>query len=259
MLQHNDQTRNHAIEIANIAMAAARGYFRGQLGIEFKPDESPVTQADRAVEALVRDYLNKHCPEDGIFGEEHGVEGADKDHMWIIDPIDGPRSFLSGHPLFGFLLSHTSHGIADIGIIGMPALGELMIGQKDVGTVMNGQAARVSGQQDLARAILYVNDSDKVFQGHPEVFGRLMRAGQTRRQGHDCYPHALVAMGYADAVVDYDLHPYDYLALSVVIEAAGGVISDWQGNPLTLKSGTTHVITAATPALHAALVELVNG
>ncbi len=259
MLQHNNQTRNHAIEIAKIAMGAARGFFRGQLGVEFKPDESPVTQADRGVETLVRDYLNEHCPGDGIFGEEHGVEGPDKDQMWIIDPIDGTRSFLSGHPLFGFLLSHTSHGIADIGVIGMPALDELIIGQKDAGAVMNGQDIHCSDQTALNRAILYVNDSDKIYRGHPEIFGRLMRAGQTRRQGHDCYPHALVAMGYADAVVDYDLHPYDYLALSVVIEAAGGVITDWQGNPLTLKSGTAHVVTAATPALHAAILELVNG
>lgn len=259
MLQHSDQTRHHAIEIAKIASAAALGYFRGQLGIEFKPDESPVTQADRGVETLVRDYLNKHCPDDGIFGEEHGIDGEDNDHMWVIDPIDGTRSFLSGHPLFGFLLSHTSYGVADIGIIGMPALDEMIIGQKDVGATMNRQDIHVSGQQDLAKAVLYVNDSDKIFRGHPEIFGRLMRAGQTRRQGHDCYPHALVAMGYADAVVDYDLHPYDYLALSVVIETAGGVMTDWQGNPLTLKSGTTHVITAATPELHAAVLEMVNG
>ncbi len=259
MLQHSDLIRTHAIEITKIASAAARGFFRGRLGIEFKPDESPVTQADRGVETLVRDYLRKHCPGDGILGEEHGIEGGGSDHIWVIDPIDGTRSFLSGHPLFGFLLSHTSHGVADIGIICMPALDEVIIGQKDVGALMNGREIHTSGQQDLARAIVYVNDSDKIYRDHNEVFGRLMQAGQTRRQGHDCYPHALVAMGYADAVVDYDLHPYDYLALSVVIEAAGGVITDWQGNPLTLKSGTTHVITAATPELHAAVLELVNG
>ncbi len=259
MLQHSEQPLIHAIEIAKIASEAARGYFRGQLGVEFKPDESPVTQADRAVETLVRAYLDEHCPGDGIFGEEQGITGAGTDHMWVIDPIDGTRSFLSGHPLFGFLLSHISHGVADIGIIGMPALNETIIAEKGAGATLNGQAIHVSTQQDLSRAILYVNESDKIFTGHGEVFARLMQAGQTRRQGHDCYPHALVAMGYADAVVDYDLHPYDYLALRVVIEAAGGVITDWQGNPLTLKSGTTHVITAATPALHAAVFELVNG
>lgn len=94
----------HAAKIAQIAGQAALGFYRGRLGIEFKDDESPVTQADKGVEAVGRAYLSEHFLQDGLFGEEQGFDGQDRDRVWIVDPIDGTRSFVSGHPLFGFLL-----------------------------------------------------------------------------------------------------------------------------------------------------------
>jgi len=246
----------HAVHIADFASKAARGYFRGQLGTEFKADASPVTQADKGVETLVRAYLAEHFPSHGIFGEEHGIEGAHRQRMWIIDPIDGTRSFLSGHPLFGFLLGHLNEGVPEVGIIGMPALDEVFVGIKGAGATLNGEPIQSSDQRILNAGILYINEGEKIFADHPDVFADLIKAGQTRRFSYDCYPHALLAAGHIDAVVDYDLQPYDYLPVMVVVEESGGLITDWDGLPLTLNSDG-RVVSAATPELHAQLLALV--
>ena len=247
----------HAVKIADIAANTARGYFRGQLGIEFKTDDSPVTQADKAVEAEVRAYIQHHFPDHGILGEEHGIQGAERRHMWVIDPIDGTRSFLSGHPLFGFLLAHLVDGEPVVGVIGMPALCETYVGVQNQSATLNGSAIKASEQTQLDQAIVYVNEGDKLYRDHPVVFDRLMQVGRTRRFAYDCYPHALLAAGHVDVVVDYDLRPYDFMALSAVVEAAGGVITNWQGKALTLDSDGA-VISAATPHLHAACLDLLK-
>lgn len=246
---------HHASTMARLAAEAARGFFRGRLGVEFKADESPVTQADKGVEAVVRAYLGEHFPEDGIFGEEEGFDGQDCDRVWIVDPIDGTRSFLSGHPLFGFLLGLLVKGEPVLGLIGMPALDECLLGVRGQGVTLNGQPVTASDQTRLDQAVFFVNEGDKIYRDHPVLFDRLMGAGQTRRLAYDCYPHALLAMGHVDAVIDYDLQPYDYLPVATVIEEAGGVITDWQGAPLTLNSDG-RVISAATPALHAELLSM---
>lgn len=110
----------------------------------------------------------------------------------------------------------------------------------------------------MDQAILYVNEGDKIYKIHPEIFERLMNSGQTRRFAYDCYPHALVAMGHVDAVIDYDLQPYDYLAVSTVVKAAGGVATDWNGNSLGLSSGTRAMVSAATPELHNEILNLLK-
>ncbi len=247
----------HATRAAEIAANAARGYFRGQLGVEFKADESPVTQADKAVESEVREYLSHHFPDHGLFGEEHGIERAEHSHMWIVDPIDGTRSFLSGHPLFGFLLGHLVNGKPDLGVIGMPALNEVLLGEPGRGATLNGAPVAVSAQRDLEQAVLFINEGEKIYRDHPQVFDRLNTTAQTRRFSYDCYPHALVAMGHVDAVVDYDLQPYDYMPVLAVIEAAGGVMTDWAGAALDLNSDG-RVVSAATPELHAALLDVLE-
>ncbi|MBY6059471.1 inositol monophosphatase family protein [Leisingera daeponensis] len=258
VVPQTDDITAHALLIAELASETARGFFRGRLGIEFKEDESPVTQADKAVEAEVRAYLEQNFPGHGILGEEHGFAGTDRDDVWIIDPIDGTRSFLSGHPLFGFLLGFLQGGQPQLGVIGMPALGETFLGLRGQGATLNGKPIYVSGQTRLDQSVLYVNEGDKIHHDHPGLFARLMRAGQTRRFSYDCYPHALLAAGHVDAVVDYDLQPYDYLPVSMVVEAAGGVITDWQGKPLGLESDG-RVAAAATPRLHTELLALIKG
>ncbi|QGX99764.1 inositol monophosphatase [Roseovarius faecimaris] len=248
----------HAEQIAKFASEMSREFFRRPLDVDFKSDESPVTQADRAVENAVRDYLRKHLPDHGIFGEEHGVEGEERRHMWVVDPIDGTRSFLSGHPLYGFLLAYLVDGTPRLGVIAMPALNEVLIGTLGQGATLNGEPIAVSAQTQLNDAILYINEGEKIYREHGGVFERLIQSGRTRRFSYDCYPHALLAAGHVDVVVDYDLQPYDILAVSAVVEAAGGIVTDWQGQPLS-QGYSGAIVSACTPELHRSILDVLSG
>lgn len=248
------------LEIAQkIAIAASdipMEYFRTPLDVTSKSDDSPVTAADQATEKAIRSALEQAFPGESILGEEFGQTGP-SDDMWIVDPIDGTRSFITGLPLFGMLLGYMSRGETQIGVINMPALGEVYAGAQGIQATMNGQPISVSTCRALEKARLFINEGDKMAVETPKQFARLVTAGATRRMAADCYPHALVAAGHADAVVDYGLQPYDYLPVAAVVEAAGGIMTDWQGQPLTLTSdGRT--LTAATPQLHQELLELVR-
>ncbi len=245
-----------ALEITGDAAAVSLAYFRNDPATETKADQSPVTLADKATENSLRDSIQRNFPGEAIFGEEFGQTG-DGDKMWIIDPIDGTRSFIAGLPLFGMLLGFLVEGRSKMGVIRMPALDEVYSGGEGLHAACNGTSIRVSECRSLDGARLFVNEGDKLALREPEAFQRLVRAGQLRRMAADCYPHALVARGLADAVVDYDLQPYDYLPVSAVVEAAGGIMTDWQGNRLTMASdGRT--VTAATRELHAEILALLN-
>ena len=252
-LRHRLSLAEHiAMEASNVAMA----HFRKPLDVSAKSDDSPVTVADQATERFIRDAIAAELPSDAIFGEEFGQSG-DGAGTWIIDPIDGTRSFITGMPLFGMLIGYLLEGRTQLAIINMPALQEMYSGATGLGAMLNGASIQVSECTDLNDARIFINEGDKLAKDQPEVFGQLVGAGAVRRMAADCYPHALVASGHADCVVDYDLQPYDYLPVSAVVEAAGGVMTDWDGAPLTMDSdGKT--LTAATPQLHAALLELVN-
>ncbi len=250
-----------AARIAEQASGVPMRHFRqGALGIETKQDSdsSPVTIADRATEQAIRVALNAEFPDHGIFGEEFGTDGSLDGPAWIIDPIDGTRFFLSGYPGFGMLIGHLHAGVPQIGIVRMPALNETFVGTRGGGATLNGTDIAVRTTTRLDDALIFVNEPERTYALDRALFGRLCRIGHTRRMSYDCYPHALVAAGQIDAVTDVGLEPYDFLPMVPLIEAAGGVITDWQGGPLTLASGG-QVVTAATPALHAALLEVLNG
>ncbi len=250
-----DQRLARAVAITEASATVAMSHFRTDVAVETKPDESPVTVADKATEQEIRDGLAHHFPTDAIFGEEFG--GAASDECWIIDPIDGTRSFIAGLPLFGMLLGYLHRGKPALGVIRMPALDEVYAGSIGGGATCNGASINVSTCTTLPDARLFINEGDKLAVSEPDVFAALIRAGTLRRLGADCYPHALVAAGHADAVVDFVLQPYDFLPVSAVVTAAGGIMTDWSGEPLTMASdGRT--LTAATPELHSALVALVS-
>jgi len=254
----HQQVADLALKTVNEASTTAMSYFRQLLEVETKSDESPVTVADKNVEAQIRKSLSAAYPDFGILGEEFGGENLDAETFWVVDPIDGTRSFISGMPLFGMLLGLVDQGKPVLGIVAMPALNEVYIGQAGVGARMNGLPITVSSQTDLAAATLFINETETMLAQYPDVFAKLLKAGKTRRMSYDCYPHALVAAGYIDAVVDCNLQPYDYLPIVALIEAAGGLMTDWQGNPLTIHSDG-RVLSAATPELLAQLIETVGG
>lgn len=246
-----------ALEITKQASSIPRSYFRMDVSIDSKQDESPVTIADRETEAFIREKLATEFPDHGIFGEEFGRSNANSSYEWIIDPIDGTRSFITGNPLYGMLMALLKDGVPQFGIVRMPELNEVYVGFEGTATRNGEEKLHVSNTAKLSDAAIYINEGDKMQAQHPELFKRLCSTGKTKRLAYDCYPHMLLAAGHIDAVVDFDLQPYDYLPLVAVVEGAGGVMTDWDGKKLTLNSDGK-VIGAATPALHKALLGLIN-
>ncbi len=246
-----------AIAIVDRASRIPMAHFRAPLDLEAKADDSPVTIADRKTEQAIRAELASAFPGDGIYGEEFGTERLDADAVWIIDPIDGTRSFITGHPLFGMLVGRIVAGIPQLGIVRMPALDETFVGSAGGKALLNGRPIASRGTIRLSEAMVYVNEAEKLNADSPERFARLCAVGHTRRMGYDCYPHALVAAGQIDAVIDCGLQPYDYMPLVALIEASGGVMCDWNGKSLDLTSDG-RVVTAATPALRDALLDVID-
>lgn len=252
-----NQMMQNALDITARASAIPRRYFRASVEFEHKHDASPVTIADHETERFIRDELQARYPEHAIFGEELGRETTDSEYEWIIDPIDGTRSFVCGVPLYGMLLALLQNGAPEFGIVRMPELHEVYTGSGNRTTRNGTEVLRVSGITRLSDAVVFLNEGEKILAASPRLFERFCSIGRIRRLGYDCYPHALLADGRIDLVIDFDLKPYDYFALIPVVEGAGGVISDWQGNRLGLHSDGS-VISAATPALLDETLELIN-
>ena len=235
--------------LADAAAAQSMAWFRQPLEVITKADESPVTLADRAAETAMRAVLAAQAPADGIYGEEHGQERLDAARVWVLDPIDGTRSFITGSPLWGTLIGVLQGSRVVLGMIDMPVLKERWIGQSGKGATRNGQPVRASGCTEVAKARIVTTSPDIFAPADWQAFDRLSRQCAMRRFGGDCYGYAQLAGGTIDLVVETGLQPYDYLGPAGLIEAAGGVITDWQGQPLGLTSDG-RVIAAATPELH---------
>jgi histidinol phosphatase-like enzyme (inositol monophosphatase family) len=242
-----------ATGIANNARALSLPRFRRPVDVTLKGDMSPVTAVDRGVESMLRERIELAWPAHGLLGEEYGATRVDAEFVWSIDPIDGTRSFISGWPLWGTLIALLRQGQPVLGILDMPALDERWIGHVGVGTTLNGLPCRVSACRSLADATMYTTTPDMFTPDEWAAFDRTSRAAYARRFGGDCYSYGMLASGHIDAVIESNLMPYDYLAIAPVVEAAGGVMTDWEGRPLGLDSGG-RVVAAATPELHAAII-----
>ncbi|MEW9807687.1 histidinol-phosphatase [Mesorhizobium marinum] len=249
-----DRFESVAMEMLRAARALALKHFRTRLEVERKADHSPVTLADRAVERAMKEVLAQHLPDHGVFGEEHGAAGLDARYVWVIDPIDGTKSFISGVPLFGTLIALLDGGKPVLGVIDMPALKETWVGHVGGDTSHNGHRCRTSGQQRLENTILFATSPDQFSQEETRTFEALSKACMARRFGGDCYSYGLLASGHVDLIIEAELQPYDYLPVVPVVKAAGGVITDWEGRELTLHS-SGQVLAAATPELHRAALD----
>lgn len=244
-----------ANELADVARNTSLRYFRQQLTVEQKTDASPVTIADRETERQLRALIGARFPNHGLYGEEYGQDEGDGHYLWVIDPIDGTKSFISGVPTFGSLVALLEAGKPILGIIEMPALGERWVGIEGQATLFNGAACAASGCRKLSEATLFATSPDMFIGVNKERFDALSQAVQLRRFGGDCYAYGLLAAGFIDLVVEANMEPYDYLALVAVVAGAGGVISDWAGAPLGLASDGS-VVAAATAELHQQALEI---
>ncbi len=246
-----DVLLSFAGELADIAAPVATRWFRHPLDIDLKSDKSPVTVADRAVEQAVREAIAARFPAHGILGEEQGRERLDAEVVWVVDPIDGTRSFITGYPLWGTLIAAAVEGVPEVGVIAMHALNERWVGAKGEETRLNGAVCRTRACRDLASARLFTTSPYYFKPDERDAFERLLPLVHTTRFNGDCYNYGLLASGHIDLVVECRLEPFDYCSLVPVVEGAGGVITDWAGQPLGFESDG-RVVAAATPELHAA-------
>lgn len=245
-----------AQSLADAARPIALQYFRSALQIETKSDLSPVTIADRAIESEMRRLISARFPEHGIYGEEFS-QHIGTEYTWVLDPIDGTRSFITGMPLFGCLIALMKGTEPMLGIIDIPALNERWLASKSTTTTLNGQVARTSGCQQLAQARLYTTSPDNFNARDAKCFDAISQHVAMRRFGGDCYIYGLLASGHCDLIIETDLKPFDYLALVPVIEKAGGIITDWQGQALNFHSDG-RVIAAASEKLWQQAITFLN-
>lgn len=236
-------------------------WFRHPVAVGLKEDRSPVTEADRAVEEYLRSRIHESYPGHAILGEEFGREGAAGAPVWVVDPIDGTRSFITGWPIWGTLIALVEGNRSSLGVIHVPAMGETWHARRGGGarfTDRNGNTrlCRPSNCRKLSEARFYTTSPDYFDSDELRRFKAVSSAVAVQRYGGDCYPYGLLASGHVDLVMETQLQPYDFLALVPVIEEAGGVITDWQGRRLGLDSGN-RVLAAATPELHAEALALI--
>jgi histidinol phosphatase-like enzyme (inositol monophosphatase family) len=244
--------------LADLAGAAIRPYFRQPLDVESKADASPVTAADRAAEAAMRRAIEAQYPEHGIFGEEYGHLRPEAEWQWILDPIDGTKSFVTGLPIFGTLVALTFRHQPVIGVIDQPITHDRWLGAPGRPTTCNGKPAQTSRVATLAGAAVLTTYVDAFSEAEAAAFVRLRQACRINRMSGDCIAYAMVASGFAELALDGSMQPYDYAALVPVVSGAGGIISDWEGRPLTTAS-RSRVIAAANPALHRAALDILAG
>lgn len=246
--------RTFAAQLAAESGAFIRPHFGNlALPIETKADASPVTLADRGAEELLRRRIAEKFPAHGIIGEEFGSDRADAEFVWVLDPIDGTKSFISGVPLFATLIALLYKGQPVLGVIHQPVLNQLVIGDNAT-TTLNGKTVRCRTTTRIEDATLLTSDPLNPARYQPASASRydalLQRAKLVRTWG-DAYGYLLVATGWADVMLDPIMNPWDIAALIPVIRGAGGVISDWNGgSPYPAES----TLACATSELHAAVL-----
>jgi histidinol phosphatase-like enzyme (inositol monophosphatase family) len=235
--------------VADQARRTSLRYFRADPELHIKADGSPVTVADRETERVIRELLARSYPRHAVFGEEYGWTPSDRPYTWIVDPIDGTKSYLAGAPTFGMLLALLYDGVPVLGIIDIPALDERWCGVVGQATTMNGRPAKTRSCTAVEQAVLTVISPDKIEGDDRPAVDALSRLARVRRYSSDGYSHPLLASGYVDMVATVGQQPFDYLAVVPVVEGAGGRITDWGGEPLGLDSDGRILVTA-TAELH---------
>lgn len=247
-----------AMEMAARARTIVLSHYGAAPDVVAKDDQSPVTIADRECEAAMREMINARFPDHGIYGEEYGIENADVEFVWVLDPIDGTKAFITGKPLFGTLIGLFKNGAAHLGVMDNPALDEIWAGAPGRPATCNGAPVSARSCADLADAWLCSTSPQMHLGINFDRFERLRHACRYELYGSDCYSYGMMAKGRVDLVCEASMQPYDYAALIPIVEAAGGRMTDWSGAPLGL-AGDGTVIAAGDPALHAAALAVLGG
>jgi inositol-phosphate phosphatase / L-galactose 1-phosphate phosphatase / histidinol-phosphatase len=245
-----------AEQLADVARRIVREHFRAPLAVERKIDGTPVTVADRDIESHMRRLIRAAFPAHAIRGEEFAAEGSGE-FTWVLDPIDGTKSFVSGYPLFGSLIALEQGDRAVLGVLEAPVVSERWVGVDGRWTLCNGKRASVSECRSLGDAILCTTTPETFEGSERSRFEALSARTALRRFGGDCYLYGMLASGYCDLVVEAQLKPHDFLAVIPIVTGAGGRISDWRGAPLSAASDG-RIVLASTEALWREALEVLR-
>jgi len=251
-----------ANRLADIATAISKKYYRVDNQEVAKDDDSPVTIADKEIELKIRQAIQQQLPNHGIIGEEYGNHQEDADFVWIIDPIDGTSSFIVGRPIFGNLIALTHHQKVILGIINQPINQERWLGVDGSGSWFNGQKIQTRNCQKISQAVLS-SSSPFFFKAQNKViFEKISELTKYQKiggvvYGGDCYAYGCLASGFVDLIIEPELKVYDFASHIPIIENAGGIITDWDGNQLKLQSNTK-LIASATPQLHNEVLKFIK-
>jgi histidinol-phosphatase len=219
-----------AVEVTRLAGQTALRYFDTPLTVETKSDESPVTVADRETEQVLRHGLSGAFPADGFLGEEYGDTPGTSGFRWILDPIDGTRSFVRGIPIWGVLVGLEYKGEWVAGVVGAPAMGLSYHALRGNGAYRDDRRLRVSDVADLSKALVFYSGLNWFAKaGREQQFLNLVRKTDRQRGFGDWYGHLLVAQGSGEMMVEYGVHAWDVAALQPIVEEAGGRFSNWDG------------------------------
>jgi myo-inositol-1(or 4)-monophosphatase len=237
-------------------------FFRTSLSIDNKSshDFDPVTEADRAAEAVMRRMIKQHFPQHGIVGEEFGSEREDAEYVWVLDPIDGTKSFISGFPIWGTLIALLHRGTPVYGMMHQPYIGERFSGDSGSaryqGPSGNNRKLAVRRCASLQEATSFTTSPLLMNTADREAFQRVESQVRLTRYGGDCYSYCMLAAGHLDVVIETELKPYDIAALIPIITGAGGVITTWEGGPA--QSGG-RIVAAGDARVHEAALKLLQG
>ncbi|MCW8803187.1 MAG: histidinol-phosphatase [Ignavibacteriaceae bacterium] len=240
--------------LAEVSSDVIRKYFRTEISIEDKVDNSPVTIADKKAEEVMRELITKNFPDHGIIGEEYGEINKDAEYTWILDPIDGTKSFICGAYSFGTLIGLLKNGKPILGVYNHPILKDFLMGDNSV-TEINDVKTSIRNCDSLSKAVLLTTDHLNIEKyQNIERFSQLIKKVKLYRNWGDCYGYYLLATGYADIMIDPIMSPWDLLPLIPIIKGAGGVITDYQGNdPLMGKSAV-----ASSSNIHRNMISILN-
>ena len=246
--------KNFCKVLAQASADVIKRYFRSGVSVESKADNSPVTIADKKAEEVMRELITKHYPDDGIIGEEFGESNNGAEYTWILDPIDGTKSFICGAYSFGTLIGLLKNGKPILGVYHHPILNDFLIGDNSE-TRINDKKTSTRNCEDLCKAILLTTDHLNIEKyQNIDKFNHLLKRVELYRNWGDCYGYYLLATGYADIMIDPIMSPWDLLPLIPIINGAGGIITDYHGNdPQKGKSAV-----ASSKQIHSEIISTLN-
>ncbi|RYX85530.1 inositol monophosphatase family protein [bacterium] len=239
-------------------------YGKTDCGLESKDDDSPVTLADRGAEEVMRAMIEKKFPGHGIVGEEYGTQNADAEWVWILDPIDGTKSFIAAVPLFGTLIGLLHNGKPVVGCVNQPVLNQLLLGDNET-TTLNGKKVCVRPTTKISESLLLTTDPIRPHKVHDgAAYDKLASKARTVRTWGDCYGYLMLSSGWADIMLDPILAAWDLLPVLPCLQGAGVTVSSWDGTPIAefdAARGGDKMFTciASAPAIHSEVVDILNG